>query len=507
MASHLSDNEETVTDFDGDFTTISLESSHPLYLHPSDHPGQILVAELLTGDNFNEWKRSMSRALSAKNKLGLVTGKYKTPGNTSPYFDSWQRCNDMIITWLLNSINPEIRSSLVYDTLASVVWSDLHSRFTQNNGPRFFEIRKDLASLVQENMTISAYYTKFKKLYDDMVSASNAPKCTCSAKSENVQYEEKVKVTQFLMGLNENFTNIRGQLLMMDPLPKMTQTLSLLQQDERQRNYSSFNTSVPESTVLMTRSVTDGNKSNFKKSNSGNPKSQTKKGTMECTHCHGTNHTRERCYHIIGFPPRAKQPAGKPKFQPNSGSKVLAQVNKVGDNGDNSTAQSASNSSAGFTDDQYHQLLALLNHSTNSHSGDPPQSGNYCSSMTTICLASCHTSLDWVLDSGATDHITCHNTLLINPIVCDINICLPNGHIAHVKTKGQIQLTSELILHDVLYIPDFHFNLVSISKLSSSSNFEVHFNAHHCIVQDPMKRVMGIGKLHGNLYKLILPNS
>ena len=133
------------TDFDENFTAITLESTHPLYLHPSDNPGQVLVSPLLDGDNFVEWKRSMSLALSAKNKLGIVTGKFRIPGIDSPYFDSWQRCNDMIITWLLNSIMPEIRSSLVYVNIASDIWKDLNVRFTQHNGPRLFEIKKELS--------------------------------------------------------------------------------------------------------------------------------------------------------------------------------------------------------------------------------------------------------------------------------------------------------------------------------------------------------------------------
>lgn len=130
MKTQMPGNEEIVTDFDDDFSTISLESSHPLYLYPSDHPGQVLVSSLLTSDNFNEWKRSMTLALFTKNKLGIVTGRYKFSGNNSPYFDSWQHCNDMFITWLLNFIVPKIRSSLVYVSLASDMWSDLHIRFT-----------------------------------------------------------------------------------------------------------------------------------------------------------------------------------------------------------------------------------------------------------------------------------------------------------------------------------------------------------------------------------------
>lgn len=129
-------NEDTDYDLEIKYQTVNLESSHPLYLYPSDHPGQILVSTALNEENFNEWRRSMSLVLFVKNKLCFVSEKYKKPTETSKYHDHWQRCNDMIITWILNSIVPEIRSSLVYITLVSDVWKDLHIRFTQINGPR-----------------------------------------------------------------------------------------------------------------------------------------------------------------------------------------------------------------------------------------------------------------------------------------------------------------------------------------------------------------------------------
>lgn len=36
-----------------------LNPSNPLFLHPSDNPGTILVAELLNGGNYVNWSRSM----------------------------------------------------------------------------------------------------------------------------------------------------------------------------------------------------------------------------------------------------------------------------------------------------------------------------------------------------------------------------------------------------------------------------------------------------------------
>lgn len=45
-------------------------------------------------------------------------------------------------------------------------------------------------------------------------------KCYCGAIKQQLKIEEDMRVTQFLMGLSEIYTNIRGQLLMMSPLPE-----------------------------------------------------------------------------------------------------------------------------------------------------------------------------------------------------------------------------------------------------------------------------------------------
>ena len=41
---------------------------------------------------------------------------------------------------------------------------------------------------------------------------------------------------QFLMGLNESYNQIRGQILLIDPLPSINKVYSLLIQDESQRS-------------------------------------------------------------------------------------------------------------------------------------------------------------------------------------------------------------------------------------------------------------------------------
>ena len=58
-----------------------------------------------------------------------------------------------------------------------------------------------------------------------------------------MDYQQQEYVLQFLMGLNESFTQVRAQVLMLDPLPSINKVFSLVVQDERQRHIgnSTFN--------------------------------------------------------------------------------------------------------------------------------------------------------------------------------------------------------------------------------------------------------------------------
>ena len=61
-----------------------VEPNDPLFIHPSDYPGQVLVANVFDGENFDSWKRTFLRALSSKNKVGFIDGKVAQPAADSP---------------------------------------------------------------------------------------------------------------------------------------------------------------------------------------------------------------------------------------------------------------------------------------------------------------------------------------------------------------------------------------------------------------------------------------
>ena len=110
-----------------------VKPTDPLCVHPSDNPAQPLVSNAFNGENYDGWKRSVSIALSARHKLAFIDGSCECPTATAPLYNLWQRNNAMVLSLLLNSLNENIRNSVLYFDTTKALWDDLEGRFSQSN--------------------------------------------------------------------------------------------------------------------------------------------------------------------------------------------------------------------------------------------------------------------------------------------------------------------------------------------------------------------------------------
>ena len=149
-------------------------------LHHFDHPRMVLVSKPLDGDNFLTWCRAMVISLNAKSKLGFVDGTLKAPFTEDKLeeYTTWKKCNDIVLSGIFNSLTTDIVYSVTFYDIAHKVWKDLQNRFSQIHAPKIFQIERDIACLTQDQMTVATYYTRLKKLWDELGSYSNAI-CTC----------------------------------------------------------------------------------------------------------------------------------------------------------------------------------------------------------------------------------------------------------------------------------------------------------------------------------------
>ena len=114
---------------------------------------------------------------------------------------------------------------------------------------------------------------------------------------DNKQHEY---VMQFLMGLNDNFSHVRAQILMTDPLPSITKAFVLVVQEERQRNINIPSSALADDSVaLFTRGEAprnyNGIKGHFQKSE-----------RPLCSLSGITGHTVDKRYKLHGYPPGYK---------------------------------------------------------------------------------------------------------------------------------------------------------------------------------------------------------
>ena len=301
-----------------------------------------------------------------------------------------------------------------------------------------------------------------------------------------------------------------------------------------------------------------------------------------CTHCGQTGHVVQKCFKIIGYPPRyipgfksisagyhSQRPANSAtSFQPrrpdqNQKSHVMANVMQmpyVPPPAVNPMSLDVSQMSS----DQVQTLLQQLTNHAKVSASEPsvpsssvssitdhnamaihniPSSSTSSSSLPSItengimsvqstsgtisfpssslryenqkltfqhqCLSSLYTNLphgSWIIDSGATTHV-CSDLGLFNETVpvAGVTVSLPNDTRVAITHTGTVHLSSSLTLHNVLHVPSFKFNLISVSSLLKSSHCSAHFFADSCFIQEFIQGLtIGRGILLHNLYILQL---
>nr|XP_009787368.1 PREDICTED: uncharacterized protein LOC104235332 [Nicotiana sylvestris] len=228
----------------GSVVSGAVDSAHPYYLPPSDYPGMSLVSSMFDG-------RGLQRA--------------------------WARCNDMVLSWLLNSLSKEIAESVLYSQSAKDLWADLEDRFGQTNGAKLFRLQKELSAVVQGNSSVTTYFTKMKSLWDELDAFNTFSACVydCDygAKIKNHKAHQDERLLQFLMGLNECF--IGREIHATPAYPG---------------DCASF---------IAANQPGEGKRHNEQRSQKG--MNDSKRVSTICGYCKKPGHTIDKCYRIHGF--------------------------------------------------------------------------------------------------------------------------------------------------------------------------------------------------------------
>lgn len=428
---------------------------------------------------------------------GFVDGSIPAPDANSVYLAHWMRCNAMVKGWLKSGMDKETRTSVRYASTAQEMWKDLSERFTKGSAPRAYELKRAIALLKQEKLSVSAYYTKLKALWDEIHSISPLPicscgQCVCELQKNLVKMREREHLYEFLMGLDDTFNTVKTQILSMAPTFTLGYAYHLVAEDEQQRLVSGLNRTQQEASAFQTQT---GDKRGFKKER---PKCENcgKLGhakedcwvKAKCDECGKLGHTREDCWEIVGYPQewRKNNKDKKEKSITWNGKKQGAKV---------VVAAVDDSPIPGLNNQQFEGLLKYIK---DQKEGSCSNQGKAAVNM----AGNIQSFKPWILDSGASEHIT-NNECLIYDLISSTqkHVSIPNGNSISVDGAGKSKILDSLVLDNVLLVPDFQCNLISVSKLTRKHNCMVIFTADNCIVQDlHSKALIGTGRQQDGLY-------
>ncbi|KAG7585030.1 Retrotransposon gag domain [Arabidopsis thaliana x Arabidopsis arenosa] len=280
---------------------------NPYYLHSTDHAGLILVSDrLTTASDFHSWRRSILMALNIRNKLGFINGTISKPPEEHRDFGAWSRCNDIVSTWLMNSVDKKIGQSLLFISTAQGIWNNLLMRFKQDDAPRIFDIEQKLSKIEQGSMDVSTYYTTLLTLWEEHRNYVELPVCTlghceCDAAAKWESLQQRSRVTKFLMGLNESFDQTRRHILMLKPIPTIEEAFNIVTQDERQKTVKPTTRVDNVAFQSVAPMMNDVDNAYVAAYNTVRPSQKP-----VCSHCGKMGHTIQKCYKVHGYPPGMK---------------------------------------------------------------------------------------------------------------------------------------------------------------------------------------------------------
>nr|GEZ61929.1 ribonuclease H-like domain-containing protein [Tanacetum cinerariifolium] len=90
---------------------------------------------------------------------------------------------------------------------------------------------------------------------------------------------------------------------------------------------------------------------------------------------------------------------------------------------------------------------------------------------------------------------------VIDILELNITVGHPNGTTVEIRKVGNLKLTNNIVLFDVLVIPEYCVSLLSVNKLVKDSKLHVGFDEYNYIIQDLKKEnILGTGSEAGGLY-------
>ncbi|KAJ4818128.1 hypothetical protein LUZ62_030694 [Rhynchospora pubera] len=474
---------------------------------PSSTPDSLILLNLpistkLNLNNFLAWQSQIVPLLHGYDLFKYVhsptppdpTITVGTAVQLNPSYVQWQKQDQLLLGWIRSSLSEPLLAQVVSCTTSASLWSMLHRTFSATSRARLVELQQQLQGITKGVSTCVEYIRKLRSIADELAFIG-AP----------VPEAELVNYT--LRGLGSDFNPlVLAVTARSDPISLPDLHSLLLTSETRLNSQHSLPSlpAVPDPPAVFYSNPRprfpnpnprqySPHPYPFRPSGSRPPFSQNPRPNNPFPQFHNRppplNPIPRPTNFVQNFNPR--QPAPQP--QPlNDGSpcQICGRRN--------------------------HQARECYHRFQNRYlpNQPPPNRPQHPTYQAFVAQPSSYTAPhEWCIDSGATHHVTPDLNNLSSFVAFDGQDTLQIGNgmdmtITHIGNFSLNFSNFSIALHDVLHVPHFTRNLLSLSKLLLDNSLLIEFSSNSCQIKDRQTKTLLIqAPLISGLYILTLPST
>ncbi|RDX71853.1 hypothetical protein CR513_48740, partial [Mucuna pruriens] len=311
--------------------------------------------------------------------------------------------------WSNSSVSPKLLEILRSFKTCYSFWTNAKDVFA-NDVQRLFDSTQKIVSLQQTNHDMVSHIAKARASAEELKGL-----LVCNSVEETTKRIDKLPMVLILQSLHPDYEHVRDQILSSEQIPFMNNLVTRLLW-------------VP--TITKGDGITVENSTMVASRGRGRSGQDTKgilrngkggRGRLICSHCGKEGHLQNKCYDLIGW------------------------SDKTANIFSSDTPSNGRTSSQLISDEEYHEFLRLKSNNHTQSSTSP--------SVSTACISqSMGSQGPWIIDSGASDHIFCNESVFssISSPKFPHFISLVNGSKIVSQGVGQVSLSSSISLNSVL---------------------------------------------------------
>ena len=417
------------------------------------------------GTNGYTWLQHVEMALKGRGLADHLTEE--ALHSDDPAYKLWKSEESLIRQWMLDNMITEMEDTFLHVKTVKDIWMEIAKNVSkESNDWQTYDLMVQQTQMKQGDLTVMAYAYKLKGIWTEIDHYWPVG----DPKSSDRQYTLKQRVFIFLMELNPEFEGVRSQILHREALPDHDQAIGMVIKDEKRFKVSSAGNPGGISMGFNSKRETAAPG----KESSGEHYSQESGGSQQTPKdlfCKKRNHTKKNCQKLAW-----KKKNKKKAFNTTSFGEVQEQIVYKGKAQTGVGSSSDPEGEISLSREEMKQLSELLSSMSIAQTGK----------RYTLIRQFPKVPHYWILDTGATDHMTPDSDQFKSyiPIHSSRKVLTAGGSLLPVKGIGNIVLGRNCVLQRVLHVPGLKAHLVSLQKLISDTGWKFILDDDSCFLCD-----------------------